>query len=98
MDGQGRGRVGQEGGACFNWPGTFRLREEASMQPEIRVNLSTGRTGSGEYISWVEGSRTPEPVVWCGHGGNLHDSGTIEHRGRSRVTVGNHSEDNLRIT
>ena len=98
VDGQGRDRVGQESGACFNWPGTFRLREEAPMQPEIRIDLSTGRTRSGEYISWVEGSRAPEPVFWCGRGGDLHDPGTIEHRGRCWISVSNHSENDLRIT
>ena len=95
VDGQGRWGFGEERGACFDRPGIFRLRKETSMQPEIRVNLSTGRTGSGEYISGVEGSRTPEPVVWCGCGKYFHDSGAIEYRGRGRVTTGDHSEDDL---
>ena len=48
VDGQGRWGVGEERGAFSDRPGTFRLRKETPMQPEIRVDLSTGGTGSGE--------------------------------------------------
>ena len=67
------------------------------MQPKIRLDLCTGRTGSGEKIGGVEGSRTPEPVVGFGCSSDLHDPGPIEHGWGSRVTIGDHSEDDLRV-
>ena len=67
------------------------------MQPEIKLDLSTGRTSSGEKVSRVEGSRTPEPVIGYGDCRDFHDLGPIEHRWSCWVIIGNHSEDYFRV-
>ena len=51
VDGLERMGVGEEGRTLIDWSGYFRLREETAMQPEIRLNLVTGRTSSGKQIS-----------------------------------------------
>ena len=40
--------VGEEGSTLLNWPGCSRLREETALQPEIRLDLITGRNSPGE--------------------------------------------------
>ena len=95
---RGDGKVdGLERMGCIflDWPGCFRLREETAMQPEIRIDLLTGRTSSGEQIILIEGTRTPEPVARVCYGCNLHDADPIEHRRACRIIVGNPPEDDL---
>ena len=65
------------------------------MQPEIRLDLSTGRTSSGKKVGRVEGARTSEPVIGFGDCSDLHDPGPIEYRWSCRVIIGDPSEDYL---
>ena len=90
--------VGDKGRTLLDWRGYLRLREETAVQTEIRLDLVTGRTSSGEQISWIEGNRTPEPVAGCCYCCNFHDPGPTEHRRACRIIIGNHPEDDLRIS
>ena len=57
--------VGDKGRTLLDWRGYLRLREETAVQTEIRLDLVTGRTSSGEQISWIARTSTPEPVAGC---------------------------------
>ena len=98
INSSGRMVVLGKGPTFLDWPGRFLLRKEAAVQSEIRLDLITGRTGSGQQISWVEGTRALEPEVRRGHCSDLHESGSIEHWRTCRIVLGDHLEDDLRVS